>query len=42
MSSEPGWTAVESFLRWAQEVLRQDPAFRSEVENALAETTLSP
>ena len=42
MSADLGLGAVESFLRWAREVLRQDPGFRGEVEKAFAETTLSP
>jgi hypothetical protein len=42
MTADKGRDAVESFLRWAREAIARDPAFRGEVEKALAETTMAP
>ena len=34
--------AIQTFLEWAREAIARDPAFRAEVETALAELTISP
>ncbi len=34
--------AIRTFLEWAAEAIRRDPAFRARVDAALAEVTISP
>jgi len=34
--------AIQTFLEWAREAIARDPAFRGEVETALAALTISP
>jgi hypothetical protein len=34
--------AIQTFLEWAREAIGRDPAFRGQVDAALAELTISP
>jgi hypothetical protein len=34
--------AIQTFLEWAREAVGRDPSFRSKVDAALAELTISP
>jgi hypothetical protein len=34
--------AIQTFLEWAREAIGRDPAFRVQVDAALAELTISP
>jgi hypothetical protein len=34
--------AVQAFLEWARAAIKRDPSFRSQVDAALADLTISP